>query len=600
MKLTHIAIDNILGVAQVDVALPAPVTVFAGANRAGKSSIREAVRAAFLGMPERVLKKKDFGMLVHDGAKGGSVVIDLDGGRATFTAPAGKQELTHSLTMAEWERQHLTLPYCLDPAMFARAGADDRRNLLFALTGASGKKEDIVAAMHERKLTDAVIEAVTPMLRAGFPAAAKFAEERCRDAKAAWKAVTGETYGHVKAETWAAPAGAPVDEAAITKLQTKADGLRRRIAEGRIELGGAEQKLKTWLAAEENREADKKAAGRLQSAQDKLAQDEADLQRWTDEVQQLEQRAGTGPRVGLVHELARALQEVLIEVVEIDSDYKGQREVLSAYEAQYGALDAGSDPEAAAKLPEARRARDLMQRSVDNDHRDIETAKTAAARMTQQPEQGSQADVDRIRDFVRAAEDELAQTTFDLNRLQADQQTAAKALGRTTTAAAAHREAQDWQAAIDALSPAGIPADILGKSLGPVNRILALLALALHFPRVEIIDSDIDIYLGSRPYALLSKSERWRADAQIALALAELSGLKFVALDEFDILDMAGRVDCIVGLDELAEAGRIETALVFGTFKKLFNFENFPCVIGHWIEDGRITETTAVATEVAA
>src|SRR5690606_13606403 len=133
--------------------------------------------------PERVLKKKDLGMLVHDDAKGGSVVVGLDGGQASFVAPSGKQELTHGLTMADWDRQRLALPYCLDPAAFAGASADERRNLLFALTGASSNKDDIIAAMHDRRLTDAVIEAVTPMLRAGFPAAAKFAEERCRDAK---------------------------------------------------------------------------------------------------------------------------------------------------------------------------------------------------------------------------------------------------------------------------------------------------------------------------------------------------------------------------------------------------------------------------------
>ncbi|WP_298016815.1 AAA family ATPase [uncultured Castellaniella sp.] len=597
MKLTHIAIENILGVAQVDVALPTPVTAFCGANHAGKSSVREAIRAALLGMPERVLKKKDLGMLVHDDAKGGSVVLDINGGQATFTAPAGKQELVHDLKMADWERQRLALPYCLEPAAFAQTSADDRRQLLFTLTGATSNKDDIVAAMRERGLTDAVIESVTPMLRAGFQAAAKFAEERCRDAKASWKATTGETYGHVKAEGWAAPAGAPVDEAAISKLQAKADDLRHRIANGRTELGAAEQKLKAWLGTQENREADEKAFARLAAAQDKLARDEAELQQWAEQVQQLEQRAGTGPRIGLVHDLARAVKF-------LTDNYGGNlyehAEALPAYEAQYGAVDAQADPEAAAKLPEARKARDLMQRSVDNDRRDIEAARAAGARLQQNVERGSQADVDRIRDFLLAAETELAQVSADLRNQQAAQQAAGQAQGRTKAAAAAHRDAQDWQAAVDALSSDGIPADILLKGLGPVNRILAGLQRTLNFPRVEIVNSDIDVYVGGRPYVLLSASERWRADAQIALALADLSDLKLVALDEFGILDLASRADCIAGLDALAEAGRIDTALVFGTFKKLPNFGSFPCVTGHWVEGGRIAESTAVAETTAA
>ncbi len=602
MKITGIAIDNILGVALVDVATPTPVTVFAGENHAGKSSIREAIRAALLGMPERVLKKKDLGMLVHDDAKGGSIVVDIDGGQATFVAPGGKHELSHGLTMAAWERQALALPYCLDPAAFARASADERRQLLFALTGASGKREDIVAAMRDRGLTAAVIESVTPMLRAGFPAAAKFAEERCRDAKASWKAVTGEAYGHVKAETWTAPApSAPVDEAAIVKLQDKIEGLRGRIDAERTKLGAAEQKLKTWLAAEESREADQKAFARLKAAQDKLARDEAELQQWAEQVQQLEQRTGTGPRVGLVHDLAFAVSHLLAFVApEPTEDDRRAEAALAAYEAQYGAVDAQDDPDAAAKLPEARRARDLMQRSVDNDRRDIDAARAAGARLEQQVERGSQAEVDGIREFLRAAEDELAQDTAALNNLQSGKQAAAQAQSRTEAAASAHRDAQGWQAAADALSSDGIPAEILLKGLGPVNQILTELAHTLNFPRVTITGSDIDVYAGERPYSLLSASERWRVDTQIALALAGLSGLKLVALDEFGILDLASRADCIAGLDKLAEAGRIETALVFGTFKKLPNFGNFPCVVGHWVEDGRITESTTVAQTAAA
>src|SRR6185312_16180902 len=143
-------------------------------------------------------------------------------------------------------------------------------------------------------------------------------------------------------------------------------------------------------------------------------------------------------------------------------DDRRAKAALAAYEAQYGAVGAQADPEAATKLPEARRARDLMQSCITHDHRDIDAAKVDGARLAQTVERGSQADVDRIQQFLRTAEDELAQTTADLNRLQAEQQAAARAQSRTEAAAAAHRDAQRWQAALDALSPAGIPADILG------------------------------------------------------------------------------------------------------------------------------------------
>jgi len=596
MKITRITIDNLIGVSHIDVDLPTPIAIFAGANHAGKSSVREAIRAALMGMPERVLKKKDLHQLVHGQAKGGGAAVTVAGGaQATFAAPSGKQVAT-KLSVPEV----LAMPYCLESAAFAAASADDRRQMLFALTGASSSKADIVAAMRERGLTDSVIEAVTPRLAAaGFPAAAKFAEERCRDLKADWKATTGETYGPVKADTWAAEVPT-VDTTALEQLKTRVEILKGKIATGRTQLGAAEQKLKTWQAAQESRAADEKAYAALQSCQDKLARDEAELARWTEQVHQLELRAGTGPRVGLVHDLAAVLTDVL-GACDVPDDLLavGNRH-LAAYESEHGPLGAQGDPEAAEKLPEARKARALMQSCVDNDHRDIKLAESAGARLQQEIEKGSEAVVQALRESLREADQELATSSADLASLQRQQQAADQALGRTTVAAATHREIQAWQAAIDALSSDGIPAEILLKSLGPVNRILAGLATTLNFPRVTITGADIDIYAGDRPYALLSASERWRADAQIALALAELSGLKMVAFDGFDILDLAGRADCITGLDDLANAGKIDTALVFGTFKKLPGLGSFEHVSGYWVEDGQITETTAAVETAAA
>lgn len=602
MKITRITIENLIGIAHIDVDLAAPIAVFAGANHAGKSSVREAVRAALLGMPERVLKKKDLGQLVHDDAKHGSVVIDFDGGQATFTAPKGVHDLKHDLTMADWERQSLALPYCLDPAMFAQASADERRRLLFALSGASSKPEDIVTAMHERGLTDEVIKAVTPMLRAGFPACAKMAEERCRDAKAAWKAVTRETYGPVKAEGWKAQAP-EVDTTTIEQLKTRVEILKGKISTERTRLGAAQQKLKTWQDAEESRQADQKTFEGLGAIKDKLARDEAELQKWTALVQQLEQRAGTGPRVGLVHDLAAWLLVTAEHIHQHGPELKSMKDVeeaIALYEKQYGEIGAQGDPEAAEKLLEAVRARDLMQRCVDNDRRDIETAKAAGARLEQKVEKGSEAEITTLQESLRAASQELATTSADLASLQDQQRAADSAARRTKEAAAAHQDAQDWQAAIDSLSSDGIPADILLKSLGPVNRELARASTTFEFARVEIVGSDIDIYADGRPYALLSESERWRADTQIALALADLSGLRLVALDRVDILDLPSRADCLGGLDAMVERGQLETALVFGTFKKLPRVNVFAHAQGYWIEEGRITETTMATEEVEA
>lgn len=57
-RLTAIQTSHILGARAVDVKLTKPVTLFAGRNGAGKSSLQEAVRMALTGEPARVGLKK--------------------------------------------------------------------------------------------------------------------------------------------------------------------------------------------------------------------------------------------------------------------------------------------------------------------------------------------------------------------------------------------------------------------------------------------------------------------------------------------------------------------------------------------------------------
>jgi DNA repair exonuclease SbcCD ATPase subunit len=66
MKITRIQADNLLGLQSVDVTLETPITIFAGRNGAGKSSIQEAVRMAICQDDVRgVTTKKEFGRGHH-------------------------------------------------------------------------------------------------------------------------------------------------------------------------------------------------------------------------------------------------------------------------------------------------------------------------------------------------------------------------------------------------------------------------------------------------------------------------------------------------------------------------------------------------------
>jgi hypothetical protein len=101
--------------------------------------------------------------------------------------------------------------------------------------------------------------------------------------------------------------------------------------------------------------------------------------------------------------------------------------------------------------------------------------------------------------------------------------------------------------------------------------------------RVQI-SRDMDITADGRAYGLLSESEQWRTDTLLALMIAQLSGLKLVVLDRFDVLDLVGRSQLLDLLCDLAEDGALESAVVCGTMKKAMPSDEL--IGSFWIENG--------------
>lgn len=91
-----------------------------------------------------------------------------------------------------------------------------------------------------------------------------------------------------------------------------------------------------------------------------------------------------------------------------------------------------------------------------------------------------------------------------------------------------------------------------------------------HLPPV-IIQGDGLIIVGELPYQRCSRSERWLADLRLAVALAEVSGLRLVMIDDFDALDLPTRATVMRWLYGLTRDGQLETAIVAGTLKQAPN-----------------------------
>lgn len=578
MKITNIAITNMLGISAANIAVTKPALMLAGANGAGKSSIAEAIKHALVAECDRVALKKEFNKLLHNGADAGHAIIGTSLGDYAVLLPEGKQTGAEGLPFG--------LEFCLNPARFAALTAAEKRAFLFKLMGVKVTTQAIVAKLAGRGVAATDIDAISPHLASGFEAAHKEAQSKARDAKAAWRAITGETYGAVKAATWEAPA-VVVEEDAINKVRAAIEALDGEIEAINGSLGALNEQLKNIDQAnanmhkrEERLDALREHAGKFARIQDKLNRDTKELTEWEAKVKQTEEAA-----------IGQQYNEPLT------CPHCSGMVVVSAHEHALEMYEGGTKPdaEAAAKLPEYTKARDLLRSAVANGQRDLAAAENAArnlAELEKEPVQAVEsadainAKITEAKETLAAAKDYRKTLAADLANYEQTQRQANEASAKTASAKAHHDDVVAWDLMADQLAPGGIPAELLSEALEPFNAVMDGYDWIAEWPTVEI-DENMELWVGGRPYVLRSESERWRADTLLALAIAKISGAKVVVLDRFDVLDLQGRADALYLLDELAEIGDVETAIVLGTLKALPAHlpEN---VQAAWVEAGSV------------
>jgi len=586
MKLSRISIKNFQGLRAFDIPLRASILMFSGPNGAGKSSLRDALAMGLSGEPTRVSKKKDYDQLVNDGQTSpASISIDLADGRRSETVLPGEGTKFAGKQLEDPDTARAALPYLLAPEKFAAASADDRRGVLFTLTGCGASADEVQKRLAARSAAPAKIEAVLPLLRSGFPAAEEEARNRAKEAKGAWRGVTGATYGPKVAEGWKADKPV-VAEQDLLQAEHDLDVVDGEIAQAQQQLGELQANFKAQQARAGQLAALEEKAGRISKIQRKLESDQTELNDWEAKVKETEAKASGAPVAA--HWECPCCQNLLT---------MGKTGSLERYEVP----DAAPDAEAKFKLPEHIKSRDLMARAVENDKRDLAAAQEAEAQL-RALEEGVATPVEEAEIHTAAQRIDTLQTrrkklAADLEEQRAQQRAADEADKKTKAAAQHHADVLAWSLIADAMAPDGIPGELLNDALRPVNDRLHSLAKTANWARVQIT-RDMDITADGRLYGLLSESEQWRADCSLALTLAGLSGLKLVLLDRFDVLDLQGRGDLLDLLYDLAERGEIDTAAVFGTLKKAPASDD---IMGSfWVENGEVSAVAPAQERVAA
>jgi hypothetical protein len=593
MKLTHIRVENTLGMRRADIQIRTAILMLCGQNFAGKSSLQESVRMALCGETVRVSLKKDFSEMVSDGAKNGYVEVSTDTGYGKMALPKG----THTL---EDPAVTPVLPYVLNAQKFAKLSDDDRREFLFKLTGLGVEPNDIRRRLNDKKVDMERAEQVIPMLlsaktasgkRAGFPEACAAAASYATESKGAWRATTGEVWGSLKGASWKAEAP-EVDPAEIGRLHDSVQTLDNQIADVNASLAAIDRRI-VLQGQQEQEQAQRQALiAKLPNLQAKLAKDQAELAEWEAKLKQAQEAAGQVQRAGLVHQMARFIK---VAGLDNDADVETANKLWEAYVREHGEPGKAGDPEAAQLVPMYLSSKNLMASSVANDQRDIATAETAKAQhaIVAEFERVDQTERDRLADERTALRAQADEAKKALDKLLQAQGAAENAANKTEKAAMHHKEVLAWLKIAEALDADGIPSEMLAQALKPMNNALRDYASVTQWAQVAI-SPDMTIKSNGRRYSLLSESEQWRADAMIAAAIAELSGTRILMLDRFDVLDLPGREDLVIWLDQMAQDSRLDTALIFGTMKAKPNGLP-PTIEALWVENGEVTNVEYAA-----
>lgn len=202
MKIERILVENFLGLKRIDIAFDS-ITVIAGDNWSGKSSLQQALRLCLSGHIERVDAKGDYHLLVREGAKKAQLQVNTDAAQITAVLWSTKAKNSSSAMV----------PVCQDPVVIALLNQhrfsefmdrEQRRELVFQVGSVVTDKADIERRLTEAGVTAAIVEEIAPLLRQGFDGAIDYAAEKLKQSRAEWKALTGEVYGSEKAKDWKA------------------------------------------------------------------------------------------------------------------------------------------------------------------------------------------------------------------------------------------------------------------------------------------------------------------------------------------------------------------------------------------------------------
>lgn len=502
-----ITIQNFLGISDASIRIDKGVTLLAGRNSAGKTSVIRGL-AALLGPAGTPLglKKAEAFMLLRAGAT-----------QSTLELNAGGNDVT-SLHFPSCEKGSSGHPPQIDPIA---AGTDhpldmtdrQRASYFSERLVTAPTRADLEAALTDVTVPAASLDKIWNTIETeGWDNAHAKARDTGTKLKGQWELVTGENFGVKKAANWQPKSWLPEwdgltpERADILYQEAQAAEASviasHAVSQAQIDQYRAEAARVPELEQERDRLATEVKAAEIEHQ---------DLKAKSDGLP-----SGTAPHVSLCPHCEKPIAFEKIDAARtriLKGELVSEQELQQRRKAIQDSLGPMFEAE--------RRLNSLREQQAAN----------AAA-------------LYRAQDAARHIE-ATPQASADGDPLAAKTATA-EALARRDAVQAAAEAARIVgtiklnQAIVAALAPEGVRQTVLQRAAKPFNQALAEIAKVAGWQRAQL-EGDLSISQEGRPYSLLAANEQFRIRLMVQIALAEQSGAALILVDGADILEKSAR-----------------------------------------------------------
>jgi hypothetical protein len=145
------------------------------------------------------------------------------------------------------------------------------------------------------------------------------------------------------------------------------------------------------------------------------------------------------------------------------------------------------------------------------------------------------------------------------------------------------------QPALKALHPEdGVRAVVAARALAAWNETMSTIASEAGLPPVALTES-MELTLNGRRFALLSESEKWRANFVMTLAIAKAEGAKMLLVDRLDVLVSDLRAGILKAIRASGIPALVAMSVPDKSPERLPHLSKAGLGSVHWIEKGVVT-----------